>query len=127
MSSESLAQDGHELTTVYPMDVVVVQFEFNAGNKKEKYLSMQPGDTVYVLAKDQSGWWDGLIIDEKSDKAVRGWFPQNYTKPLRDHHRLFGKRSSSRSSRRSSFNSTSRPSVAMNVIGGNAGTGDGEV
>lgn len=97
MSSESLAQDGHELTTVYPMDVVVVQFEFNAGNKKEKYLSMQPGDTVYVLAKDQSGWWDGLIIDEKSDKAVRGWFPQNYTKPLRDHHRLFGKRSSSRS------------------------------
>lgn len=125
MSSESLAQDGHELTTVYPMDVVVVQFEFNAGNKKEKYLSMQPGNTVYVLAKDQSGWWDGLIIDEKSDKAVRGWFPQNYTKPLRDHHRLFGKRSSSRSSRRSSFNSTSRPSVAMNVIGGNAGTGDG--
>ena len=70
MSSESLAQDGHELTTVYPMDVVVVQFEFNAGNKKEKYLSMQPGDTVYVLAKDQSVWWDGLITVAGSPQTL---------------------------------------------------------
>ncbi|KAL3238445.1 Ras family guanine nucleotide exchange factor CDC25 [Nakaseomyces bracarensis] len=110
MSSESLVQDG-PLTSIHPVDVVVAQFEFSS--PKDKYLDIQPGDMVYVLAKNPSGWWDGLIVDEKSDKATRGWFPQNYTRPLREHQRVF-KRSSGRSSRRSSMNSLSRPAMSNN-------------
>lgn len=114
MSTESLDQ---ELTSIQPVDVVVAQFEFSS--PKEKYLNFQPGDIVYVLNKNVSGWWDGLIVDDSKETVVRGWFPQNYTRPLRDHHRIFGKKSSGRSSRRSSMTSLTRPAISnsSNVSG----------
>lgn len=35
-------------------------------------LSFQKGDIIEVLTQQPSGWWDGLLGEE------RGWFPSNY-------------------------------------------------
>lgn len=35
-------------------------------------LSFYKGDIIEVLTQLESGWWDGLLNDE------RGWFPSNY-------------------------------------------------
>jgi len=35
-------------------------------------LSFRRGDIIEVLTRLESGWWDGLLNDE------RGWFPSNY-------------------------------------------------
>lgn len=43
-------------------------------------LSFKQGDIIEVLSTLPSGWWDGVICEEK----VRGWFPSNYVKRLSD-------------------------------------------
>ncbi|KAJ7263986.1 SH3 domain-containing protein, partial [Mycena haematopus] len=35
-------------------------------------LSFRQNDILEVLTQKPSGWWDGLLGDE------RGWFPSNY-------------------------------------------------
>lgn len=35
-------------------------------------LSFHKGDTIQVITRLESGWWDGVI------NGVRGWFPSNY-------------------------------------------------
>ncbi|KAF8208652.1 SH3 domain-containing protein, partial [Mycena galopus ATCC 62051] len=35
-------------------------------------LSFRQNDIIEVLAQAASGWWDGLLGNE------RGWFPSNY-------------------------------------------------
>ncbi|KAJ7440631.1 SH3 domain-containing protein, partial [Mycena galericulata] len=35
-------------------------------------LSFRQNDIIEVLTQQPSGWWDGLLGDE------RGWFPSNY-------------------------------------------------
>jgi hypothetical protein len=35
-------------------------------------LSLQKGDSITVLKRLSSGWWDGLI------GTKRGWFPSNF-------------------------------------------------
>ena len=39
-------------------------------------LSFSRGDIIEVLTQLESGWWDGLLNDE------RGWFPSNYVQPI---------------------------------------------
>ncbi|KAF9454846.1 ras GEF [Macrolepiota fuliginosa MF-IS2] len=39
-------------------------------------LSFRRGDIIEVLNQQPSGWWDGLLGDE------RGWFPSNYVVPI---------------------------------------------
>lgn len=39
-------------------------------------LSFHRGDIIEVLTQLDSGWWDGLLHDE------RGWFPSNYVAPI---------------------------------------------
>lgn len=41
-------------------------------------LSFYRGDIIEVLTQLESGWWDGLLNDE------RGWFPSNYVSPISD-------------------------------------------
>ncbi|KAG8862412.1 hypothetical protein FRB96_001482 [Tulasnella sp. 330] len=41
-------------------------------------LSFQRGALIEVLTQLESGWWDGLLGDE------RGWFPSNYVEPVSD-------------------------------------------
>jgi hypothetical protein len=41
-------------------------------------LSFHRGDIIEVLTQLESGWWDGLLLDE------RGWFPSNYVERISD-------------------------------------------
>ena len=41
-------------------------------------LSFYRGDIIEVLTQLESGWWDGLLGEE------RGWFPSNYVQPISD-------------------------------------------
>lgn len=41
-------------------------------------LSFRKDDIIEVLTQQPSGWWDGLLGDE------RGWFPSNYVKVISD-------------------------------------------
>ncbi|EMD39992.1 hypothetical protein CERSUDRAFT_112236 [Gelatoporia subvermispora B] len=41
-------------------------------------LSFRKGDVIEVLTQLESGWWDGLLGDE------RGWFPSNYVMLITD-------------------------------------------
>ncbi|KAL1950628.1 hypothetical protein VTO73DRAFT_5752 [Trametes versicolor] len=41
-------------------------------------LSFHRGDIIEVLTRLESGWWDGLLNDE------RGWFPSNYVNIISD-------------------------------------------
>jgi son of sevenless-like protein len=41
-------------------------------------LSFHKGDIIEVLTQLESGWWDGLLGDE------RGWFPSNYVAVISD-------------------------------------------
>ena len=41
-------------------------------------LSFFKGDIIEVLTQLESGWWDGLLNDE------RGWFPSNYVQRISD-------------------------------------------
>jgi len=41
-------------------------------------LSFCRGDVIEVLNQQPSGWWDGLLADE------RGWFPSNYVELISD-------------------------------------------
>lgn len=98
-SADSLST-AHEqlypLTSVSPVDVVVAIFDYIS--KRENELIIQQGDTIYVLCKNESGWWDGLLV-EANGKVRRGWFPQNYCRPL---HVAFQNQSPLRSKRRAS-------------------------
>ncbi|EJU03215.1 ras GEF [Dacryopinax primogenitus] len=42
-------------------------------------LTFHKGDLIEVLTQLDSGWWDGLLEDE------RGWFPSNYVVPVSEH------------------------------------------
>ena len=41
-------------------------------------LSFRRGDIIEVLTRLESGWWDGLLGDE------RGWFPSNFVTVITD-------------------------------------------
>ncbi len=41
-------------------------------------LSFCRGEIIEVLTQMKSGWWDGMLGDE------RGWFPSNYVQPITD-------------------------------------------
>lgn len=43
-------------------------------------LSFRQGDIIEVLSTLASGWWDGVICDQK----IRGWFPSNYVQKISD-------------------------------------------
>lgn len=41
-------------------------------------LSFYRNDIIEVLTQMKSGWWDGMLGDD------RGWFPSNYVQPITD-------------------------------------------
>ncbi|CCH46569.1 Cell division control protein [Wickerhamomyces ciferrii] len=61
---------------VKPIDTVSVIQEYRTN--KANMLNLLPGDTVYVIAKSETGWWDGVIFTNNG--TIRGWFPSSYTK-----------------------------------------------
>ena len=71
-ASEEDAQGGDEqlLPTFYCRALYDYQSTDNSS------LSFFRGDIIEVLTQLESGWWDGLIGEE------RGWFPSNYVQPI---------------------------------------------
>lgn len=51
-------------------------FDFQGSDASS--LSFRRGDIIEVLNTLESGWWDGLLDDE------RGWFPSNYVQAISD-------------------------------------------
>lgn len=74
----------HPVTSIIPVDVVIALYDFtpvNNSTSKNSQLSLQRGDTIYVLNKNESGWWDGIYIDSYN-RVNRGWFPHTYSRSL---------------------------------------------
>lgn len=88
-ASVSASSTLNPMTNVSPVDIVVALFDYtpfsasSSGKVKKNHLQLQQGDTIYVLNKNDSGWWDGLVIDSNG-KVNRGWFPQTYSRSLRN-------------------------------------------
>lgn len=51
---------------------------YNYDAQDASALSFRQGDIIEVLTQQPSGWWDGLLGDE------RGWFPSNYVEVISD-------------------------------------------
>lgn len=47
-------------------------------SQDDSSLSFHKGDVIEVLTRLETGWWDGLLGDE------RGWFPSNYVAVISD-------------------------------------------
>jgi len=52
------------------LDKVVAIYDYNAD--KEDELTFQEGQTIYVLKKNDDGWWEGVM------EGITGLFPGNY-------------------------------------------------
>lgn len=55
---------------------VVALYDFHSDRPHS--LPFKKGDTIQVLLKLDSGWWDGVHMAS----GKRGWFPSNYTKTV---------------------------------------------
>lgn len=45
-------------------------------------LSFPQGAVIEVLSQLDTGWWDGLLLGDTTEPAIRGWFPSNFVKAL---------------------------------------------
>lgn len=112
-------KSGFASTTVKPLDIVVAQYDYNP--TKRAQLRFFSGDIIYVLSKNESGWWDGIIYHSKNS-VHRGWFPRSYVKSIKDTNSSrkifslshYGNRPSSNGSRRNSLRVTSPSGNNMN-------------
>ena len=59
------------------LDTVIALYDFPG--TQPSHLPLSLGDTIYVLTKSDSGWWDGVIIYPNNELG-RGWFPHNYVR-----------------------------------------------
>ncbi|KAG6897763.1 hypothetical protein C0992_011432 [Termitomyces sp. T32_za158] len=64
--------DGEELVSFFCR--ALYDYEAQDGSA----LSFMCGDVMEVLTREPSGWWDGLLRNE------RGWFPSNYVEVISD-------------------------------------------
>lgn len=60
------------------LDTVIALYDFPG--TQPSHLPLDLGDTVYVLSKNDSGWWDGVL--NKAGDVTRGWFPENYVRSV---------------------------------------------
>lgn len=61
------------------LDTVIALYDFPG--TQPSHLPLALGDTVYVLAKNDSGWWDGVLTN-RAGEMCRGWFPHNYVRSV---------------------------------------------
>lgn len=54
---------------------MMAEFNFRG---EEGELNFRTGDVIQVIEKNDSGWWTGIVRNQK------GFFPSNYTRPLGD-------------------------------------------
>ncbi|WWC71747.1 uncharacterized protein I206_105706 [Kwoniella pini CBS 10737] len=61
-----------------------VRARFNFEATDNSALSFNAGDIIQVFSRLESGWWDGMLNDQ------RGWFPSNYVENI-DEEEYFSK------------------------------------
>lgn len=74
-SSGSVSSVSSVQPTVRIIDTVMALYSYNSD--KPHSLSFKRGDTIYVVTKLGSGWWEGVLAS-----GQQGWFPSNYTQTL---------------------------------------------
>lgn len=60
------------------LDTVIALYDFPG--TQASHLPLNLGDTIYVLSKSETGWWDGVISN--NGELQRGWFPNNYVRSV---------------------------------------------
>ncbi|RCK65875.1 Cell division control protein 25 [Candida viswanathii] len=61
------------------LDTVIALYDFPG--TQPSHLPLNLGDTVHVLSKSATGWWDGVVMTS-SGELQRGWFPHNYVRSV---------------------------------------------
>lgn len=61
------------------LDTVIALYDFPG--TQASHLPLNLGDTVYVLSKSPTGWWDGVVLSQNGE-ILRGWFPHNYVRSV---------------------------------------------
>lgn len=101
------------------MGIVVAQYDHNPTKKGQ--LRFNAGDLIYIISKHDSGWWDGIIYQSKSN-VQRGWFPRNYVKSIKDvnlNRKLVSMGSSSQVNQRPTSQDSRRNSLKQYTTIGN--------
>lgn len=61
------------------LDTVIALYDFPG--TQSSHLPLNLGDTIHVLSKSATGWWDGVVMGN-SGELQRGWFPHNYVRSV---------------------------------------------
>ncbi|RLV86843.1 Cell division control protein 25 [Meyerozyma sp. JA9] len=61
------------------LDTVIALYDFPG--TQPSHLPLRLGDSINVLSKSDTGWWDGVIAGNNGD-LQRGWFPHNYVRSV---------------------------------------------
>ncbi|KAG9035607.1 hypothetical protein FRB95_011013 [Tulasnella sp. JGI-2019a] len=75
---EQVPNDAEEDADQPDLQTFFVRAIYDYQSSDASSLSFQRGALIEVLTQLESGWWDGLLGDE------RGWFPSNYVEPVSD-------------------------------------------
>ena len=66
------SEDEPEIEVDDPIQSLFCRALYDYESQDNSALSFRRGDIIEILSQQPSGWWDGLLGDE------RGWFPSNY-------------------------------------------------
>ncbi|GAA5988119.1 hypothetical protein JCM11641_000909 [Rhodosporidiobolus odoratus] len=60
------------------------------GQQVNSCLTFEAGDLIRCLGQDDSGWWDGELLERPDTFGgkVRGWFPRNYVELMENEDEL---------------------------------------
>jgi hypothetical protein len=73
-------QDQSEVETLKPPDnALLVRAICDYEDNDPGHLSFHEGDIIRVIARFESGWWDGVL------NHTRGWFPSNHCAFFQQH------------------------------------------
>lgn len=70
---QNLDDSGHSLVPKNYLEKVIAVYDYAA--EREDELSFQENSLIYVLKKNDDGWWEGVL------NGVTGLFPGNYVEP----------------------------------------------
>lgn len=76
-----------------PIDIVraISDYYIHDEIKDHNKLTFFKGDIIYIVTKLDSGWWDGVLVEDnlvytsrgsKTGSVVRGWLPSSYVRSL---------------------------------------------
>ncbi|KAK4699672.1 hypothetical protein P7C70_g6587, partial [Phenoliferia sp. Uapishka_3] len=83
----SPTQSTHSSLAPPPTNSFYVQALYAYSGVDTSSLSFRQGDVIEVLSTLASGWWDGVLCDQK----VRGWFPSNYVQRISEDEAMWAR------------------------------------